>query len=561
MKRLLALSYTFILSVLIASLSFGGELRKLGQGDIEWGTGTKTSPGGATVTKLPRYFSSDAFTDNLYLYGKGFYGDNTGRIQDITFGSAAGTDNGVFGDVITKGPWVDVRAYGASTTASAAVNRAAIQTAADNAVALTRPLYIPELYEIDNTILITGDIAWIFCSHDYAGLFNTGAGVPALKLSHATTIQNCYIKGNNVASPGFDNASHGIEVTATVESQMRLLNVKSDFHKGHGFYSSGAIYGTHIEAGEYNNNSGDGINFKVGSQNGNATTLKGNSIGTNRNGVAWGGAAGLSVEGGSIENNTEYGVKLTKSGQAVKISTYFEGNTLGAIRGEPSGGSAFTGFDIKNTYISAGAVPAISFSSDNGSVHQFTLDRSNYITTTSSNILNGGNLLGKTCFIDMQEDGSLGTYINLGAAEVRGNNRVKTLPVASAVSTNILTVSQDPTWGVAFDNGSVTGTTKAHFLIDLPTQSYISSIASRILGNNSTYTVDYALLRKAVSSSSYTVVDNVTYAAQTGNLTVSWAPAHRMVDANVYYLRVTFTDTSATGASPYVYLGDSSVGW
>ena len=41
-----------------------------------------------------------------------------GRIQNYNFGSASFTDNGYLGDLITKGPWVDVRAgYGTSTKA------------------------------------------------------------------------------------------------------------------------------------------------------------------------------------------------------------------------------------------------------------------------------------------------------------------------------------------------------------------------------------------------------------------------------------------------------------
>ena len=80
------LSYSFILAMLITSLAMGGELRKLGVGDLSWGPygTTWTSPDGATVTYFPRYYDNNAFTDNLTLYGKGVAGDNTGTISGFT---------------------------------------------------------------------------------------------------------------------------------------------------------------------------------------------------------------------------------------------------------------------------------------------------------------------------------------------------------------------------------------------------------------------------------------------------------------------------------------------
>jgi hypothetical protein len=45
-------------------------------------------------------------------------GDNTSRVSGI-------------GDIVTRGSWIDVRAYGAAQSASAATNTAAIQAALD----------------------------------------------------------------------------------------------------------------------------------------------------------------------------------------------------------------------------------------------------------------------------------------------------------------------------------------------------------------------------------------------------------------------------------------------
>lgn len=80
-----------LIGVLISSLAFGplfaaSEIRKLGEYDLSWGPygATWTSSSGKSVRYIPRYFSTDAFSDNLTLYGN---------------------------DLITGGPWVDVRKY------------------------------------------------------------------------------------------------------------------------------------------------------------------------------------------------------------------------------------------------------------------------------------------------------------------------------------------------------------------------------------------------------------------------------------------------------------------
>ena len=111
MKKFIVMAYCVLIGILISSLSLSPsfavtEQRKAMQGDIEWGPAAdnNTSPGGKFGYKIPRYFDSNAFTDNLTLYGN---------------------------DLITKGPWVDVRAYGTALTDNSI--RAAID-ALDNAI-------------------------------------------------------------------------------------------------------------------------------------------------------------------------------------------------------------------------------------------------------------------------------------------------------------------------------------------------------------------------------------------------------------------------------------------
>ena len=115
MRKFIAILQATCISVLISSMAFGAgtEVRKWGEYDLSWGPygTTWTSPSGKAVRYIPRFFSIDAFTDNLTLYGKGVTGDNTGRVQGFSIGSSSYTDNGYFADLITGGPWVDVREY------------------------------------------------------------------------------------------------------------------------------------------------------------------------------------------------------------------------------------------------------------------------------------------------------------------------------------------------------------------------------------------------------------------------------------------------------------------
>ncbi|MFZ3043876.1 MAG: glycosyl hydrolase family 28-related protein [Minisyncoccia bacterium] len=65
-------------------------------------------------------------------------GDNAGRLKDMSIGSASYTDNGYFQDIITKGPYVDVRAHGTALT------QAPIQLAIDNANSSTgADIFVP----------------------------------------------------------------------------------------------------------------------------------------------------------------------------------------------------------------------------------------------------------------------------------------------------------------------------------------------------------------------------------------------------------------------------------
>ncbi len=196
------LSYSFILAMLITSLSFGAELRKLGSSDLLWGpyNTTWTSPQGATVTYLPRYFSTDAFSDNLTLYGN---------------------------DLITRGPWVDVRAYGTfSTSASGTVNMATLQAACDNAtVSNIKTVLIPTgNFNITGT-LDTKGAPLIGYGSNMTNLFPT-TSVPAIKMTLSQGVSGGFsVNYTNVGATNITSNAIGIQLWAVANARLYDIEV------------------------------------------------------------------------------------------------------------------------------------------------------------------------------------------------------------------------------------------------------------------------------------------------------------------------------------------------
>mgnify|MGYP001559254362 CR=1 FL=1 len=168
-KRILALSYAFILALLITSLAFGGELRKLWVGDLDLqqtdggAAETATSPGEATGTRM---HGGALPWDNSYsrtIRPGGITGNSSspGRIQNYNFGSASYTDNGYFADLITKRPWVDARAgygtivYGSgASSAQQTANAATMQAAIDYAGSVGRRVVLPDNVYFNTSLTI-----------------------------------------------------------------------------------------------------------------------------------------------------------------------------------------------------------------------------------------------------------------------------------------------------------------------------------------------------------------------------------------------------------------------
>lgn len=93
------MSYTSILALLISSLAFGAEVRKLGANDLEWGVGTTTSPAGKVVTKIPAGAPDDnSFMGVHDVKAYGAAGDGT--TEDTTAIQAALDDAHISGNPV-----------------------------------------------------------------------------------------------------------------------------------------------------------------------------------------------------------------------------------------------------------------------------------------------------------------------------------------------------------------------------------------------------------------------------------------------------------------------------
>ena len=108
-----------LVGLLIGTLVFATDYKALiGTEDVNFGTGTftrKTSTG-STITlnkidssKVPLKSASGYYVDGLFdggygltIYPTNITGDNTGRVQGMSIGAAAGTDNGYFDNTATK---------------------------------------------------------------------------------------------------------------------------------------------------------------------------------------------------------------------------------------------------------------------------------------------------------------------------------------------------------------------------------------------------------------------------------------------------------------------------
>ena len=189
MKKL----YIVLISILISSLAFGAsEIRKITQEDLQVGPagGAYTSPGGHTGHTIPRYWDNNAFSDNLTLHSN---------------------------DLITGGPWVDVRKFGTALT------DAPIRAAVDNTSDATgMDMFIPA-----GTYVISNPVSFI----DKNKVRLRGAGKDRTTLdSSGVTWPAAYTQSwqGHFGTLVFDTSSAGSYVESIYVSDMTIKSNISD---------------------------------------------------------------------------------------------------------------------------------------------------------------------------------------------------------------------------------------------------------------------------------------------------------------------------------------------
>ena len=143
-----------LMGMLISSLAFGVDIKsQIGTQDLNVDTdgaahGTfqrRTSTGGTiTLDKIDGNQIPWSLDYSRTIRPGNITGNSTGRIQNYSIGSASYTDNGYFGDLITRGPWVDVRAYlPAGFVTDGSVDYSAQVSTTINALAAGSTLLVP----------------------------------------------------------------------------------------------------------------------------------------------------------------------------------------------------------------------------------------------------------------------------------------------------------------------------------------------------------------------------------------------------------------------------------
>jgi hypothetical protein len=195
MRRFLLAS---LIGVLIGQLAFaaGTEVKSyIGAQDLNLdldgaahGTFLRRSSTGGTIT-LDRIDGNQipwSLDYSRTIRPKGITGNSTGAIQGYSFGSASYTDNGYFRDIKARGPWVDVRAYGAVTlgtgvsAAQKTANAATIKATIDSVTGTDSPLTSggQEIRLPPGDIYIDGDVVKL----NKGGIRLVGMGPRATKL-------------------------------------------------------------------------------------------------------------------------------------------------------------------------------------------------------------------------------------------------------------------------------------------------------------------------------------------------------------------------------------------
>jgi hypothetical protein len=130
-------------------------------------------------------------------------GNNTGNIGGFMYiGSANYTDTGRFEDIITRGPWADVLAYGADAT-GVADSTAAIQAAIDSG----NPVYLPPgTYRTTGTLTVNSHYTTIFgAGAEKSIIAPDNAGFVVITIANTDWVQYCNFLDFAIVAGGTSN--------------------------------------------------------------------------------------------------------------------------------------------------------------------------------------------------------------------------------------------------------------------------------------------------------------------------------------------------------------------
>jgi hypothetical protein len=164
-------------------------------------------------------------------------------------------------DLITKGPWVDARAFGASESASGAVNRAAIQAAIESISSSGGgSVLLTGFYTIDTSITLYRSVSLVGTAVG-RGLYANG-NFPAIKFASNNGSQPFNCRVADMTIQGSNNPAHtsnnAIELANGVEysifSNLKLHQMGGNSIQTLGNPDNGAIYNVFINVQITNGN-------------------------------------------------------------------------------------------------------------------------------------------------------------------------------------------------------------------------------------------------------------------------------------------------------------------
>ena len=336
MKKFIACIHAMIIGLLVSSLSIGAgtEVRKWGSNDFEWATPnqgaatTTTSSSGKVVTKI------DAAQVPLR--------NANGYVDNLIDGSYSLTPK--VADLITRSPWVDVRAY--IPVALHAVIAAGtdntnlssyLQAASDNSVG--KILYWPKgIYH--GKVNVTTAQHWVGDNWDGTILSNNIDTDPAITVTNASFTGASF--SHMRISGGLGN---GMWIQAQGSTELYFMNILSNV--GHGLRIGGTAHtaSVTIRHSRFQSNTLSGIYGKPSL----GTTVQINDIKIIDSEISQNGQHGVDLLGtkvdvvfSTIQGNDNTGIFIGGDATcAYGASTanynilynYFESNTLGNIKG------------------------------------------------------------------------------------------------------------------------------------------------------------------------------------------------------------------------------------